>query len=190
VQEFDDHIEVNGITNGPAKPFMLQCGRSATIVIYHLISRKWGFAGTLVLSCGASTGAINRHNAQNALNQFSPPSYLPDSAILTHFLTILTVAISQDWQSVSDFTPTLTKCAGRSSYIYEEFHRDAGTDVKMYTVGPNTATRSTQVAGGRWQGAAQSRSAAVVSAILTFQEKEIARRIVLVFASLCVDLIF
>jgi inositol hexakisphosphate/diphosphoinositol-pentakisphosphate kinase len=74
-----------------------------------------------------------------------------------------------------DFTPVL-KCAGRR-YIYEEFVETQGTDVKMYTVG--IRPRSTQVAGGRWQGAASDRRRFPV--ILTFREKEIARRIVLVF---------
>jgi hypothetical protein len=51
--------------------------------------------GSRYLSCGASTGAINRHNAQNAPNQFSSVTYLipPFSATTSHNTYL---AISQD----------------------------------------------------------------------------------------------
>jgi hypothetical protein len=101
VQEFDDHIEVNGITIH--KPFV-EKPVNAESQYCHLLPTSTGGAGPLVLSCGTVLYVHNRHN-MSPCPVSARQSYL--TAILTHFLaTIMPVAISQDWQSVFRFYPS------------------------------------------------------------------------------------
>ena len=69
------------------------------------------------------------------------------------------------------------------SYIYEEFVETQGTDVKMYTVGPeygHAEARKSPAVDGKVQRNPDGKEVRF-PVILTFREKEIARRIVLVF---------
>ena len=69
------------------------------------------------------------------------------------------------------------------SYIYEEFVETQGTDVKMYTVGPeygHAEARKSPTVDGKVERNSDGKEVRF-PVILTFREKEIARRIVLVF---------
>ena len=69
------------------------------------------------------------------------------------------------------------------SYIYEEFVETQGTDVKMYSVGPeygHAEARKSPAVDGKVERDQDGKEVRF-PVILTFREKEIARRIVLVF---------
>ena len=69
------------------------------------------------------------------------------------------------------------------SYIYEEFVETQGTDVKMYTVGPDyghAEARKSPTVDGKVERNSDGKEVRF-PVILTLREKEIARRIVIVF---------
>jgi inositol-hexakisphosphate/diphosphoinositol-pentakisphosphate 1-kinase len=84
----------------------------------------------------------------------------------------------------SEFYPDLNEIRrDGGSYIYEEFVETQGTDVKMYTVGPeygHAEARKSPAVDGKVERNADGKEVRF-PVILTFREKEIARRIVLVF---------
>jgi inositol-hexakisphosphate/diphosphoinositol-pentakisphosphate 1-kinase len=84
----------------------------------------------------------------------------------------------------SDFYPDMNELRrDGGSYIYEEFVETQGTDVKMYTVGPeygHAEARKSPTVDGKVERNAEGKEVRF-PVILTFREKEIARRIVRVF---------
>lgn len=83
----------------------------------------------------------------------------------------------------SEFYPHINEIRREGSFIYEEFVETQGTDVKMYTVGPDyghAEARKSPTVDGKVE---RNRDGKEVRfpVILTLQEKEIARRIVLIF---------
>lgn len=83
----------------------------------------------------------------------------------------------------SEFYPDIHEVRRDGSYIYEEFVETQGTDVKMYTVGPeygHAEARKSPAVDGKVERNADGKEVRF-PVILTFREKEIARRIVLVF---------
>ena len=83
----------------------------------------------------------------------------------------------------SEFYPEINDVRRDGSYIYEEFIETQGTDVKMYTVGPDyghAEARKSPVVDGKVERNADGKEVRF-PVILTLREKEIARRIVLVF---------
>jgi len=83
----------------------------------------------------------------------------------------------------SEFYPDINEVRRDGSYIYEEFVETQGTDVKMYTVGPeygHAEARKSPTVDGKVE---RNRDGKEVRfpVILTLREKEIARRIVLGF---------
>ena len=73
-----------------------------------------------------------------------------------------------------------------TSFIYENFMSTGGTDVKVYTVGPNYAhaeARKSPVVDGRVQRDANGKEERF-PVLLTPEEKEIARRVCLAFGQM------
>lgn len=86
----------------------------------------------------------------------------------------------------SEFYPDINEIRREGSYIYEEFVETQGTDVKMYTVGPDyghAEARKSPTVDGRVERGVDGKEVRF-PVILTLQEKEIARRIVVVFKQL------
>mmetsp|Transcript_56610 Transcript_56610/g.120192 ORF Transcript_56610/g.120192 Transcript_56610/m.120192 type:complete len:1719 (+) Transcript_56610:117-5273(+) len=83
----------------------------------------------------------------------------------------------------SEFYPEINDIRRDGSYIYEEFIETQGTDVKMYTVGPDyghAEARKSPTVDGKVERNEDGKEVRF-PVILTLREKEIARRIVLVF---------
>jgi hypothetical protein len=83
----------------------------------------------------------------------------------------------------SEFYPDINEIRRDGSYVYEEFVETQGTDVKMYTVGPDyghAEARKSPTVDGKVQRNADGKELRF-PVILTLSEKEIARRIVLQF---------
>lgn len=83
----------------------------------------------------------------------------------------------------SEFYPDVNEVRRDGSYIYEEFVETQGTDVKMYTVGPDyghAEARKSPTVDGKVERNSDGKEVRF-PVILTLREKEIARRIVLVF---------
>merc|ERR1740136_179468 len=83
----------------------------------------------------------------------------------------------------SEFYPDINEVRRDGSFIYEEFVETQGTDVKMYTVGPDyghAEARKSPAVDGKVERAPDGKEVRF-PVILTLREKEIARRIVLVF---------
>jgi len=83
----------------------------------------------------------------------------------------------------SEFYPDIHEIRRDGSYVYEEFVETQGTDVKMYTVGPDyghAEARKSPTVDGKVQRNADGKELRF-PVILTLSEKEIARRIVLQF---------
>jgi len=83
----------------------------------------------------------------------------------------------------SEFYPEINEIRRDGSYIYEEFIETQGTDVKMYTVGPDyghAEARKSPAVDGKVERNPDGKEVRF-PVILTLREKEIARRIVLVF---------
>jgi inositol hexakisphosphate/diphosphoinositol-pentakisphosphate kinase len=83
----------------------------------------------------------------------------------------------------SEFYPDVNEVRRDGSYIYEEFVETQGTDVKMYTVGPeygHAEARKSPAVDGKVQRNSDGKEVRF-PVILTLSEKEIARRIVLGF---------
>ena len=81
----------------------------------------------------------------------------------------------------SEFYPDINEIRRDGSYVYEEFVETQGTDVKMYTVGPDyghAEARKSPTVDGKVQRNADGKELRF-PVILTLSEKEIARRIVL-----------
>lgn len=136
--EFDDHIEINGITIN--KPFVEKPvnAEDHNISIYYPSSAGGG--------CKKLFRKIG-----NRSSEFYPDIH----------------EVRRDG----------------GSYIYEEFVETQGTDVKMYTVGPeygHAEARKSPTVDGKVQRNSDGKEVRF-PVILTFREKEIARRIVLVF---------
>ena len=137
VQEFDDHIEVNGVTI--RKPFVEKPVNADdhNIAIYYPSSAGGG--------CKKLFRKIGNRS--------------------------------------SEFYPDINEVRRDGSYIYEEFVETQGTDVKMYTVGPeygHAEARKSPTVDGKVQRNSEGKEVRF-PVILTFGEKEIARRIVLGF---------
>ncbi|GAX21470.1 inositol-hexakisphosphate/diphosphoinositol-pentakisphosphate 1-kinase [Fistulifera solaris] len=137
VQEFDDHIEVNGITIH--KPFVEKPvnAEDHKICIYYPTSAGGG--------CKKLFRKIGNRS--------------------------------------SEFYPDINEVRRDGSYIYEEFVETQGTDVKMYTVGPeygHAEARKSPTVDGKVERNSDGKEVRF-PVILTYREKEIARRIVLVF---------
>jgi hypothetical protein len=83
----------------------------------------------------------------------------------------------------SEFYPDISEIRRDGSYVYEEFVETQGTDVKMYTVGPDyghAEARKSPTVDGKVQRNADGKELRF-PVILTRSEKEIARRIVVQF---------
>jgi inositol hexakisphosphate/diphosphoinositol-pentakisphosphate kinase len=83
----------------------------------------------------------------------------------------------------SEFYPDVNEVRRDGSYIYEDFLETQGTDVKMYTVGPeygHAEARKSPAVDGKVQRNSDGKEIRF-PVILTLREKEIARRIVLGF---------
>ena len=83
----------------------------------------------------------------------------------------------------SEFYPDINEIRRDGSYVYEEFVETQGTDVKMYTVGPDyghAEARKSPTVDGKVERNADGKEVRF-PVILTLSEKEIARRIVLQF---------
>jgi len=83
----------------------------------------------------------------------------------------------------SEFYPGINEVRREGSYIYEEFVETQGTDVKMYTVGPeygHAEARKSPTVDGKVERNSDGKEVRF-PVILNLREKEIARRIVLVF---------
>jgi inositol hexakisphosphate/diphosphoinositol-pentakisphosphate kinase len=83
----------------------------------------------------------------------------------------------------SEFYPDVNEVRRDGSYIYEDFLETQGTDVKMYTVGPeygHAEARKSPAVDGKVQRNPDGKEIRF-PVILTLREKEIARRIVLGF---------
>jgi glutathione synthase/RimK-type ligase-like ATP-grasp enzyme len=137
VQEFDDHIEINGVAIH--KPFVEKpCDADDhNIAIYYPTSAGGG--------CKKLFRKIGNRS--------------------------------------SEFYPDINEVRRDGSYIYEEFVETQGTDVKMYTVGPeygHAEARKSPTVDGKVQRNADGKEIRF-PVILTLSEKEIARRIVLQF---------
>eukprot|EP00934_Nitzschia_sp_Nitz4_P000211 Nitzschia sp. Nitz4//scaffold133_size116822//59458//63473//NITZ4_003808-RA/size116822-processed-gene-0.32-mRNA-1//1//CDS//3329535399//211//frame0 len=137
VQEFDDHIIVNGVTIH--KPFVEKPvdADDHNIAIYYPTSAGGG--------CKKLFRKIGNRS--------------------------------------SEFYPDINEVRRDGSYIYEEFVETQGTDVKMYTVGPeygHAEARKSPTVDGKVQRNSDGKEVRF-PVILTLGEKEIARRIVLGF---------
>ena len=137
VEEFDDHIEVNGISIH--KPFVEKPvdADDHNIAIYYPTSAGGG--------CKKLFRKIGNRS--------------------------------------SEFYPDINEIRRDGSYVYEEFVETQGTDVKMYTVGPDyghAEARKSPTVDGKVQRNADGKELRF-PVILTLGEKEIARRIVLQF---------
>lgn len=83
----------------------------------------------------------------------------------------------------SEFYPHINEVRRDGSYIYEAYVETQGIDVKMYTVGPDyghAEARKSPTVDGRVERNADGKEVRF-PVILTLREKEIARRIVMVF---------
>jgi Diphosphoinositol pentakisphosphate kinase 2 N-terminal domain/Histidine phosphatase superfamily (branch 2) len=83
----------------------------------------------------------------------------------------------------SEFYPDINEVRRDGSYIYEEFVETQGTDVKMYTVGPDyghAEARKSPAIDGKVERNADGKEVRF-PVILSYREKEIARRIVINF---------
>jgi inositol-hexakisphosphate/diphosphoinositol-pentakisphosphate 1-kinase len=83
----------------------------------------------------------------------------------------------------SEFYPDINEVRRDGSYIYEEFVETQGTDVKMYTVGPDyghAEARKSPTIDGKVERNADGKEVRF-PVILSYREKEIARRIVINF---------
>jgi len=83
----------------------------------------------------------------------------------------------------SEFYPDINNVRVNGSFIYEEFVETQGTDVKMYTVGPHYGhgeARKSPSVDGKVERDSEGKEVRF-PVILTLREKEIARRIVLLF---------
>lgn len=137
VLEFDDHIEVNGVSIH--KPFVEKPvdAEDHNIAIYYPTSAGGG--------CKKLFRKIGNRS--------------------------------------SEFYPGINEVRREGSYIYEEFVETQGTDVKMYTVGPeygHAEARKSPTVDGKVERNSDGKEVRF-PVILTFREKEIARRIVLGF---------
>ena len=137
VKEFDDHIEVNGVTID--KPFVEKPidADDHNIAIYYPTSAGGG--------CKKLFRKIGNRS--------------------------------------SEFYPDINEVRRDGSYLYEAFVHTQGTDVKMYTVGPeygHAEARKSPTVDGKVQRNSDGKEVRF-PVILTYSEKEIARRIVLGF---------
>ena len=137
VQEYDDHIEINGVKI--VKPFVEKPvdADDHNIAIYYPTSAGGG--------CKKLFRKIGNRS--------------------------------------SEFYPDINEIRRDGSYVYEEFVETQGTDVKMYTVGPDyghAEARKSPAVDGKVQRNADGKELRF-PVILTLNEKEIARRIVLQF---------
>jgi len=137
VAEFDDHIEINGVSIH--KPFVEKPvnAEDHNIAIYYPTSAGGG--------CKKLFRKIGNRS--------------------------------------SEFYPGINEVRRDGSYIYEEFVETQGTDVKMYTVGPeygHAEARKSPTVDGKVERNSDGKEVRF-PVILTYREKEIARRIVLVF---------
>ena len=85
----------------------------------------------------------------------------------------------------SEFYPDINEVRRDGSYIYEEFVETQGTDVKMYTVGPDyghAEARKSPTVDGKVERNSDGKEIRF-PVILTLREKEIARRYV---SSICI----
>jgi inositol hexakisphosphate/diphosphoinositol-pentakisphosphate kinase len=83
----------------------------------------------------------------------------------------------------SEFYPDINEVRRNGSYIYESFVETQGTDVKMYTVGPeygHAEARKSPTVDGKVERNSDGKEVRF-PVILTVREKEIARRIVVGF---------
>jgi inositol hexakisphosphate/diphosphoinositol-pentakisphosphate kinase len=83
----------------------------------------------------------------------------------------------------SEFYPHINEVRRDGSFIYEEYVETQGIDVKMYTVGPDyghAEARKSPTVDGKVERNADGKEVRF-PVILTLREKEIARRIVMVF---------
>ena len=83
----------------------------------------------------------------------------------------------------SEFYPHINEVRRDGSYIYEEYVETQGIDVKMYTVGPDyghAEARKSPTVDGKVERNDDGKEVRF-PVILTLREKEIARRIVMVF---------
>ena len=83
----------------------------------------------------------------------------------------------------SEFYPMINEVRRDGSYIYEEFVETQGTDVKMYTVGPDyghAEARKSPTVDGKVERNSDGKEVRF-PVILSLREKEIARRIVIQF---------
>ena len=137
VKEFDDHIEINGVTIH--KPFVEKPvdADDHNIAIYYPTSAGGG--------CKKLFRKIGNRS--------------------------------------SEFYPDINEVRRDGSYLYEAFVETQGTDVKMYTVGPeygHAEARKSPTVDGKVQRNSDGKEVRF-PVILTYSEKEIARRIVLGF---------
>ncbi|KAL7559057.1 hypothetical protein ACA910_018412 [Epithemia clementina (nom. ined.)] len=137
IQEFDDHIEINGIVIN--KPFVEKPvnAEDHNIAIYYPTSAGGG--------CKKLFRKVGNRS--------------------------------------SEFYPYINEVRRDGSYLYEEFVETQGTDVKMYTVGPDyghAEARKSPTVDGKVERNSDGKELRF-PVILTFREKEIARRIVIVF---------
>ena len=137
IQEFDDHIEINGVVIN--KPFVEKPvnAEDHNIAIYYPTSAGGG--------CKKLFRKVGNRS--------------------------------------SEFYPYINEVRRDGSYIYEEFVETQGTDVKMYTVGPDyghAEARKSPTVDGKVERNSDGKELRF-PVILTFREKEIARRIVIVF---------
>ena len=137
VQEFDDHIEINGVS--VHKPFVEKPvdADDHNIAIYYPSSAGGG--------CKKLFRKIGNRS--------------------------------------SEFYPDIHEIRRDGSYLYEEFVETQGTDVKMYTVGPDyghAEARKSPCVDGKVQRNSDGKEMRF-PVILTMSEKEIARRIVIQF---------
>lgn len=83
----------------------------------------------------------------------------------------------------SEFYADVNEVRRDGSYIYEQFVETQGTDVKMYTVGPeygHAEARKSPTVDGKVERNSEGKEVRF-PVILTLREKEIARRVVLGF---------
>ena len=203
VQEFDDHIEVNGVVIH--KPFVEKPvdaeGEDSSFLFF------------------AATSFVHLHESRSNTDLCFVLSYyaLPDHSLAVYFPTSAGGGCKKLFRKIgnrsSEFYPDINEVRRDGSYIYEEFVETQGTDVKMYTVGPGKLLQWMFSVNGKRHidfaeedshtglsmleyGHAEARKSPTVDGkvernpdgkevrfpvILTYREKEIARRVVLNF---------
>jgi hypothetical protein len=174
VQEFDDHIEVNGVTIH--KPFVEKPvnAEDHNIAIYYPTSAGGGCKKVRVV-CGCVISSL--------VYSFQSYMCVCRQSSLSHNSRRNVQLFRKIGNRSSEFYSDINEVRRDGSYIYEEFVETQGTDVKMYTVGPeygHAEARKSPAVDGKVQRNPDGKEVRF-PVILTFREKEIARRIVLVF---------